>query len=46
MEHVFREDSLATIRMQTLSTNERALSLCWKLGYRETGQRFMEAESG
>jgi RimJ/RimL family protein N-acetyltransferase len=46
MQYIFRHDELATIRMQTLATNERALSLCRKLGYRETGRRYMEPDPG
>jgi RimJ/RimL family protein N-acetyltransferase len=46
MAHVYGHNSLATIRMQTLATNERALALCARLGFRETGRRYVEADLG
>ena len=46
MTHIFEFEELATIRMQTLITNERALALCRKLGYRETGGRYVEPDFG
>jgi RimJ/RimL family protein N-acetyltransferase len=44
MSWVFSSVPLATIRMQTLSTNERALALCRSLGFRVSGERFMDAD--
>jgi RimJ/RimL family protein N-acetyltransferase len=46
MDHIFRNDPLITIRMQTLSSNIPALSMCAKLGFRITGERYMEPDPG
>jgi RimJ/RimL family protein N-acetyltransferase len=46
MSRIFRSFPQATVRMQTLLSNQRAVRLCLKLGYRESGRRFTEPDWG
>jgi len=39
MKHIFRSDPIATVRVQTLQRNLKALRLAGKLGFRESGRR-------
>ncbi len=41
MEHIFRTDQIATVRVQTLESNLKALRLTGKLGFRESGRRIV-----
>jgi RimJ/RimL family protein N-acetyltransferase len=46
MTRIFLSYPHATVRMQTLLSNQKAIGLCLKLGYRESGRRFTEPDWG
>ena len=44
IEHIFSHVPLATVRMHTLASNRKLLALGMSLGFRETGERWVEAD--
>ena len=44
IEHIFGLDPVATVRVQTLRSNVKAVKLACSLGFRETGVRFVPPE--